>query len=137
MQMTAADLAYMKGEAAVQPEDTAADALKRATEHGYLVPCTWYLASGAPPLLKVSSPTALTAPVDWKELDHRTREQLAAEGLNEDCLPIAKPGVKPGEPLTKESLEQMFTPSEEYLALAAEKKQVGSSSEIKPRKSLL
>ncbi len=38
MQMTAADLAYMKGEAAVQPGDTAADALKRAAECGYLAP---------------------------------------------------------------------------------------------------
>jgi hypothetical protein len=38
MQMTAADLAYMKGEAAVQRGDTAADALKRAAEHGYLAP---------------------------------------------------------------------------------------------------
>lgn len=38
MQMTAADIAYMKGEAAVQPGDTAADALKRAAEHGYLAP---------------------------------------------------------------------------------------------------
>lgn len=54
---------------------------------------------------------------DWKELDRRTREELAAEGLNEDCLPLAKPGEKPGEPLTKEILEQMFTSSEEYLAL--------------------
>lgn len=38
MQMSAADLAYMKGEAAVQPGDTVADALKRAAEHGYLAP---------------------------------------------------------------------------------------------------
>ncbi len=58
--------------------------------------------------------------VDWKELDRRTRAQFAAEGLNEDCLPIAKPGEEPGEPLTKEIIERMFTPSAEYLALAAE-----------------
>lgn len=38
MQMTAADLAYMKGEAAVQPGDTADDAMARAVEHGYLTP---------------------------------------------------------------------------------------------------
>lgn len=36
--MTAVDLAYMKGEAAVQPGDTSADALKRAAEYGYLAP---------------------------------------------------------------------------------------------------
>lgn len=40
MQMTAADLVYMKGEAAVQPGDRAANALVRATEYGYLVPGT-------------------------------------------------------------------------------------------------
>lgn len=38
MQMTAADLAFMKGEAAVQEGDGKAQALKRATEQGYLVP---------------------------------------------------------------------------------------------------
>lgn len=56
--------------------------------------------------------------VDWKELDRRTREQLAAEGFNEDCLEIIKPGEKPGVPLTTEIVERMFTPSAEYLALA-------------------
>ena len=58
--------------------------------------------------------------VDWKELDRRTREQLAADGYDEDCLEIIKPGDKPGEPLTAEIIERMFTPSDEYLALAAE-----------------
>ncbi len=38
MQMTAADLAYMKGEAAVQSGGSQAQALMRAAEHGYLVP---------------------------------------------------------------------------------------------------
>ncbi len=38
MQMTAADIAYMKGEAAVQPGDSAANVLARAAECGYLVP---------------------------------------------------------------------------------------------------
>lgn len=38
MQMTAADVAYMKGEAAVRPGDAASSALARAAEFGYLVP---------------------------------------------------------------------------------------------------
>ncbi|MFC5301998.1 hypothetical protein [Azospira restricta] len=38
MQMTASDLAYMKGEAAVRPGDAVASALARAAEFGYLVP---------------------------------------------------------------------------------------------------
>ncbi len=58
--------------------------------------------------------------VDWKEVNRRTREQLAAEGLDENCLPIAKSGEAPGEPLTREVIERMFTPSAAYLARAAE-----------------
>lgn len=40
MLISAADLAYMKGEAAVQPGDEATPerGLARAAEHGYLVP---------------------------------------------------------------------------------------------------
>jgi len=38
MFMTATDLAYMKGESAVQPGDTVVHALERAAEYGYLVP---------------------------------------------------------------------------------------------------
>lgn len=40
MLISAADLAYMKGEAAAQPSDEATPehALNRAAEHGYLVP---------------------------------------------------------------------------------------------------
>lgn len=40
MQITASDVAFMKGESAMQPGDTAADALNRAAEHGYIVPGT-------------------------------------------------------------------------------------------------
>lgn len=36
--MTVADLAYMKGEAAVQPGDQPDQALLRAAEHGYWLP---------------------------------------------------------------------------------------------------
>lgn len=38
MQMTVADVAYMKGEAAVQPGDNVANAPAHAAEYGYLVP---------------------------------------------------------------------------------------------------
>lgn len=38
MQMTAVDLAYMKGEALVQPGDTPEMALQRAAESGYIAP---------------------------------------------------------------------------------------------------
>lgn len=38
MQITASDLAFMKGESAAEPGDTTADALNRAAEHGYIAP---------------------------------------------------------------------------------------------------
>lgn len=38
MQMTAVDLAYIKGEASAQPGDTSDLVLQRATENRYLVP---------------------------------------------------------------------------------------------------
>lgn len=38
MQMTPTDLAYVKGEASVQPTDTPGQALERAAENGFIVP---------------------------------------------------------------------------------------------------
>ncbi|AYH41797.1 hypothetical protein [Azoarcus sp. DN11] len=38
MQMTPADLAYIKGEASAQPADTSEQALERAAENGYIAP---------------------------------------------------------------------------------------------------
>lgn len=54
MQMTAANIVYMKGEAAAQPGDSAVNALARAAEFGYLVP-----VGNRMPSSRASSHTAL------------------------------------------------------------------------------